>query len=317
MKEFKSFDDQLTILRKRGMIIPEGREPKRFLEQENYYNVINGYKSLFLCKDEYDNIILPEKYLPNTNFDELKSLFLFDRELRFLFLKYLLIFENSFKTVMAHEFSKKYTKGNSYLDITNYRLDEPKVVLSQITILMKVIHDNLGKEGAIKHYIETHGTVPLWVLVNYLTIGNLSYLYSALKESEKNTIAKYYSYKYSEQYEPSNFLKITAEDISAALKIFNLIRNQCAHDERLFNTDYKNMRVKNITKYFNIKIYSDRRIVVAILYFKVLLNKNYYNNFHEELVEIFKCYEKKFHTVEFNKILEIMGIDSTELKKLE
>ena len=50
-------------------------------------------------------------------------------------------------------------------------------LLKQISILTKTIHDNVGAKGAIKHYIEDHGSVPLWVLVNYLTIGNLSYLY--------------------------------------------------------------------------------------------------------------------------------------------
>ena len=94
MKEFKTFNQQLTILRDRGMIVPTDGSPKRFLEQENYYNVINGYKDLFLCKDSHGNTIIPETYLPNTHFNELKALFLFDRELRFLFLKYLLIFEN-------------------------------------------------------------------------------------------------------------------------------------------------------------------------------------------------------------------------------
>lgn len=100
-------------------------------------------------------------------------------------MKYLLIFENSFKTVISHEFSRKYPKANSYLDIANYREDDPKGVLKQISILTKTIHDNVGAKGAIKHYIEDHGSVPLWVLVNYLTIGNLSYLYGALKDSEK------------------------------------------------------------------------------------------------------------------------------------
>ena len=160
-------------------------KPKRFLEQENYYNVINGYKDLFLLKDTHGKPVEPETYLSNAHFNELKTLFLFDRELRFLFLKYLLIFENSFKTVISHEFSRKYPKANSYLDIANYREDDPKGVLKQISILTKTIHDNVGAKGAIKHYIEDHGSVPLWVLVNYLTIGNLSYLYGALKDSEK------------------------------------------------------------------------------------------------------------------------------------
>lgn len=316
MKEYKTFNQQLTILRNRGMIVPTNGSPKRFLEQENYYNVINGYKDLFLKKDANGNPITPEVYLPNTHFDELKALFLFDRELRFLFLKYLLIFENSFKTVISHEFSKKYPKANSYLDIANYRGDDPKGVLKQISILTKTIHENVGSTGAIKHYIEEHGSVPLWVLVNYLTIGNLSYLYSALKDSEKNTIAKYYSEKYNKQYKPSSHLRISSKDMESALKIFNLIRNQCAHDERLFSTNYKNIHVSNIAGYFGIIKYDNRRIIVAILYFKVVLNKSYYKKFHSELQEIFTKYKNEFHTVSFVDILNIMGIDLLELQKL-
>ena len=317
MKEFKTFNQQLTILRDRGMIVPTDGSPKRFLEQENYYNVINGYKDLFLCKDSHGNTIIPETYLPNTHFNELKALFLFDRELRFLFLKYLLIFENSFKTTISYEFSQKFPKANSYLEIANYRDDDPKGVLKQISILTKTIHDNVGTKGAIKHYIEEHGSVPLWVLVNYLTIGNLSYLYSALKDSEKNAIAKYYSDKYEKQYRPTNTLRISSEDMESALKIFNLVRNQCAHDERLFNSDYKYIRVSNIVNYFGITNYNNRRIVVAILYFKAVLNKSYYKKFHSELNTIFDKYKNEFQTVSFNEILDSMGIDLSELNKLK
>lgn len=317
MKEFKTFNQQLSILRSRGMIVPTDGSPKRFLEQENYYNVINGYKDLFLCRDSDGNAIVPETYLPNTHFNELQSLFLFDRELRFLFLKYILIFENSFKTTISYEFSKKYPKANSYLEIANYRDDDPKGVLKQISILTKTIHDNVGDYGAIKHYIEDHGSVPLWVLVNYLTIGNLSYLYAALKNSEKNSIAKYYSEKFAKQYNPAKPLKISSEDMESALKIFNLVRNQCAHDERLFNSDYKSIRVSNVANYFGIKKYNNTRIIVAILYFKAVLNKSHYKKFHAELVEIFDKYKNKFNTVKFDEILDIMGIDLIELGKLK
>lgn len=316
MKGFKTFNQQLTILRSRGMIVPTDGSPKRFLEQENYYNVINGYKDLFLQKDSRGRAIVPETYLQGTHFNELKALFLFDRELRFLFLKYLLIFENSFKTAISYEFSRKYPKANSYLEIANYRDDDPKGVLKQISILTKTIHDNVGSKSAIKHYIEDHGSVPLWVLVNYLTIGNLSYLYSALKDSEKNSIAKYYSDKYEKQYRPTNRLRISSEDMESALKIFNLVRNQCAHDERLFNSDYKNIRVSNIANYFRITNYNNRRIVVAILYLKAMLNKSYYKKFHSELNEVFSKYRNSFQTVSFDNILDIMGIDLNEISKL-
>ena len=317
MKEFKTYNQQLTILRNRGMIVPMNGAPKRFLEQENYYNVINGYKEMFLCKNAKGKNQTPERYLPNTHFDELKALFLFDRELRFLFLKYLLIFENSFKTAISHEFMKKYSKDNSYLEIANYRTDDPKGVLKQISILTRTIHDNVGKNGAIKHYIEEYGAVPFWVLVNYLTIGNLSYLYSALKDSEKNTVAKYYSDKYVKQYKVDCNPRISSEDMESALKIFNLVRNQCAHDERLFSSDYKSIRVSRMANYLGVKKYDNRRIVVAIFYFKILLNKSYYKKFNLELKEIFNKYKDEFKTVSFQNILNNMGIELCELEKLK
>lgn len=316
MKEYKTFNQQLVILRKRGLIVPKDGRPKRFLEQENYYNVINGYKDLFLKKDSSGNLLEPEIYLPNAHFNELKALFLFDRELRILFLKYILIFENSFKTVISHEFSKKYPKPNSYLEIKNYVDDRPKNVLQQISILTKTIHDKVDKDGAIKHYIEEHGSVPLWVLVNYLTIGNLAHLYDILVDTDKNTIAKYYSDKYKKQYKVTSIPRFSSEYLGSALKIINLVRNKCAHDERLYNSDFGNVRVTNISRYYGCKNYDNRRIIVAIFYLKVLLDKKYFQKFGSELKKIFDRYQNEFNTVAFSDVLSIMGIDLVELQKL-
>ena len=68
MKEYKTFNQQLTILRNRGLIVPTDGKPKRFLEQENYYNVINGYKDLFLLKDTHGKPVEPETYYIKTGF---------------------------------------------------------------------------------------------------------------------------------------------------------------------------------------------------------------------------------------------------------
>lgn len=46
--------------------------------------------------------------------------------------------------------------------------------------------------------------MPLGVLVNYLTIGNLAHLYDILVDTDKNTIAKYYSDKYKKQYKTNS-----------------------------------------------------------------------------------------------------------------
>ncbi len=316
MKEYKTFNQQLTILRNRGLTVPTDGKPKRFLEQENYYNVINGYKDLFLQKTPSRKCVVPEQYIPNAHFNELKALFLFDRELRMLFLKYILIFENSFKTVVSHEFTKKYPKPNSYLEIKNYIGDDPKKVLRQISILTKTIHDNVDKNGAIKHYIEEHGAVPLWVLVNYLTIGNLAYLYDILLDADKNTIAKYYLDKCKKQYNKRSMFGFSSEDLGSALKIINLVRNKCAHDERLYNSNFGNVRVANIAKYYECSNYDNKRIVVAIFYLKVLLDKKYFREFSVGLNKIFERYQNEFKTVVFIDILRIMGIDNGDFQKM-
>lgn len=317
VKEYKTFNQQLAILRSRCLEVPTSGQPKRFLEEENYYNVINGYKDLFLERDDNNNPLIPEQYRKGTHFNELKSLFLFDRELRFLFLKYVLVLEHSFKTVISHEFCRKYPKPNSYLEIKNYVDNNPKKVLQQIAILTKTIHDKVDKEGAIKHYIEEYGSVPLWVLVNYLTIGNVAHFYDILTDADKNVIAKFYYDKYAKQYVPNHIVRISSEDLASALKIINLVRNKCAHDERLYNSNFRNVKVVNIAKHFKFKHYDNSRIIVVILYFKLLLDKKYFQKFYSQFIKLLEEYRKEFHSVGFDEILNIMGIELQDLQLLK
>jgi hypothetical protein len=315
LKEHKTFNQQLTILRNRGVVVPTNGKPKRFLEQENYYNVINGYKDLFLVKDSNNLPVEPELYQEGTHFNELKSLFLFDRELRILLLKYLLIFENSIKTTVAYEFSKKYPRKNAYLDIANFVDNDPKKVLQQISILTKTIHDKVDRTGAIKHYIEEHGEVPLWVLVNFLTMGNIANFYNILTDSTKNIIAKFYTDKYRTQNKDNTF-RLSSADLSACLKVANLVRNICAHDERLYNVNLRNVRISQIANHFGIRRYDNKRFIVLILFLKIVLDKKDFQRLYKALRNLFNQYADEFKTVVFEDILNTMGIDLTELEKL-
>ena len=295
-------------------MVPTNGKPKRFLEQENYYNVINGYKDLFLVKDSNNLPVEPELYQEDTHFNELKALFLFDRELRILLLKYLLIFENSIKTTIAYEFSKKYSRKNAYLDIANFVDNDPKKVLQQISILTKTIHDKVDRTGAIKHYIEEHGEVPLWVLVNFLTMGNIANFYNILTDSMKNIIAKFYTDKYRTQNKDHTF-RLSSADLSACLKVVNLVRNICAHDERLYNVNLRNVRISQIANHFGIRRYDNKRFIVVILFLKIVLDKKDFQRLYKALMNLFNQYADEFKTVVFDDILNTMGIDLTELEK--
>lgn len=130
-KIFQSFSDQITIQDGRGLIIKNDAATQKILETENYYKLFNGYKRPFLDSTYAGP---DEKYLANTSFDEVYSLYLFDRELRNIFIKYILIIENHIKSVLAYDFSSKYGYDN-YLKVSNFetsvRTKEKKLMLKR------------------------------------------------------------------------------------------------------------------------------------------------------------------------------------------
>lgn len=119
-RPFKSYRSMLKKLREKGMDIDKGSEGSRvikILESENYYNVINGYKDLFI--DPNLTSIHGEAYKSGTKFDEIYGLYTFDRNLRIIYLKYLVQIENNFKSILSHSFSEEYGHEN-YLKLENF-----------------------------------------------------------------------------------------------------------------------------------------------------------------------------------------------------
>ena len=100
-KTFKTIDEQITILQSKGMIIDDVNHVRSVLLRENYF-FINGYRHLFL-KSEVDR-----SFIAGTNFRELHALFHFDRQIRNIVFKNVLIIENNIKSIFSYQLSKKY-----------------------------------------------------------------------------------------------------------------------------------------------------------------------------------------------------------------
>lgn len=168
-KPFKTYNSQLKILRDRNITIKDGSKVKKILKNENYYNIINGYKNIFL-----DDVMTKERgddyYKDNVDFFNIYALYTFDRNMRNILMKYLLIIENSIKTKIAYFFSEKYQKEEfPYLNVNNFNDDDLQRNTKVISILSSVIHDNIstskGKNTSLLHYISNHKSLPLWVLI--------------------------------------------------------------------------------------------------------------------------------------------------------
>lgn len=316
-KPFSPIDEQIKILKDRGLIIVDENKTKTVLLRENYYNVINGYKIPFLKRGLDGELINPEEFTTGCTFSEIYSLHNLDRALRHHLLKYLLKFETHFKTSCAYNFSEKFKAPYSYLSIANYS-SEKKVlsdVLKNIAALSAEVNRNTNidhpKSPYIGHYIKKHDSVPLWVLVNSLTIGNMSYFYSALDDGLKDIIAKDFSMQYKREYESVE--KIESDVMIQIVKMVNLFRNICAHEEVLFLFSLdKKIQSSIFLKYFNNGAIEQNDIKKSDLYtlillMKLVLPKNEYLEFIDYIEKIFDTFSGDFKSVKFEDIILLSG----------
>ena len=170
-KQFKTLDEQIDILRHKGLIIKDERYAKEVLLRENYFFLM-GYRHLFIKKDK--------QFKDNTTFEELYSLFLFDRHLRNIIFKYLLVIENNLKSIFSYQLSKKYGyKEKDYLKNNNFTTaPEKQAQLNDLLRKMKrQIRVNGSQHTATQHYASNYGYIPLWILVKVLSFGIISELF--------------------------------------------------------------------------------------------------------------------------------------------
>lgn len=237
MKVFASHDEQIQILRQRGMTVVDEEAAKRILSRENYYALIDGYKEPFLERDERLNPYGLERYVMGTEFGHVYALYRFDRELRMLMLNELLKFEKNIKSKVAYRFSEKFKGSDSFLETANYspeaeRHHERDRIISTLANLIKS-HKKRDRVRypAIREFYDKHKNVPLWVLVNFLSLGQISNFYSVVDDELREQIARDIAEEFSEQYEPA---QLQAEELDAILRLVFPYRNKSAHEEVLY-----------------------------------------------------------------------------------
>jgi abortive infection bacteriophage resistance protein len=217
-KPFKPHDDLILLLEKRGIDFskPGSKSTaKKYLQRIGYYNLINGYSSLFYEDGKVDS------YLPGTTIDEIYALYIFDRKIRAIVLENILPFEENIKALIAYHFPKAHPESNylTYTNFDNAKKDASKNVTSLIAGVQKQIADR-SSDPSIEHYLRKYGYVPLWVLTNILSLGTISKFYSLMQQKERQDIAKTF--------------RLQDKELESVLMYVSSVRNFCAHGNRLY-----------------------------------------------------------------------------------
>ena len=217
-KRFLTYDEQISFLSEQKQLIIEDQEyAKRILFQTGYFALVNGYKRIF--KNPQTN-----KFQVGVRFEDVYGLYCFDRNLRSILLKYILICEQTIKSSLSYHFCQIYGEDQkAYLNPINYLQSEnhSRIIKKLIQKMSAQLNEN-SSYYYIRHYVKRYQSVPFWVLVNTLTLGQVSKMYSCQKSRVKIQICK-------------DFGEIRENELERMLSIMTKFRNVCAHNDRLFN----------------------------------------------------------------------------------
>ena len=212
-KDFKTIEEQLEILRSRGLTINDESQAKDFLLNNNYYR-ISGY-SLTLRKH---NI-----FSKSATFQNIIDIYHFDHEFRHIILQYLEAIEVQMKSVYAYEFTKVHGPVG-YLDLnffTNKTKHQELIAKAEQQKMSRLPH-----EAYLKHFVnDLQQDIPLWAYVDLFTISDISFLYSISEQPIKDTVAHTFGLTMNKG----------ASILGSYMHSMTIIRNLCAHGSRIYN----------------------------------------------------------------------------------
>lgn len=295
-KTFKTLDEQIEILQDKGLVIDDIEFAKDILLRENYF-FLSGYRHLFLKTPRDRN------FIPGTNFRELYALFNFDRQIRNIIFKNLLIIENNLKSIFSYQLSKKYGyREKNYLNPSNFTnmSSKSKQVNDLLKKMKRQIRVNGSQHSATMHYISNYGYIPLWIVVKVLSFGIVSEMFSILKPED--------------QVEISKIFKVSSEELLVYLPILSNYRNLCAHEDVLY--DHRTQRVIEDNKYHELLnipkmdgeyIYGKDDLFALVIILKFMLRKDEFKLMLNEMSYEIDALAGKLNVISVDKVLDQIG----------
>lgn len=253
-KPFKTIGEQIELFKIRGLSIQDEESAAEVLLNTNYYR-LSGY-TLTLRKDN--------KFAKGTTFDDVMQIYYFDKDLRALLLKYLEDTEIELRSHIAYELGKMDTDPDekvSYMKPTTFVTETH---FNQFLEDLQSAHKNSSNEAFVKHHDTKYGGVmPVWAMIETLSFGSLSRMFSGLDITLKKQIAQTY------------YPGLNGKVLDNWFEGLVVLRNACAHRARLFNRGFimSPNFAKNDDAYFRSQGYDGSQIGKRLFFRLIVLIK--------------------------------------------
>ena len=216
-KQATTYNDQIRLLRSRGLVISDEDKAMECLSDIGYYRL--GFY-IFPFEVTYPTLDNGRRHnvQPGTTMENVVSLYYFDLDLRNILNRYLSRIEVALRTTFVYELSNKYVADP-------YWFVNPTVVSAQfIADFPGAAYNAIKKKPTIKrHHLKYLGQyAPAWKTMEYMTLGNLEVLYdSLLLDVDKRIISTHFG-------EPA------IATFKSYMTTIREVRNACAHGNVTF-----------------------------------------------------------------------------------
>lgn len=214
-----SIADQIALLERRGMVIPDRPRAEHYLRHVSYYRL----RAYWLPFEQPAPVNGDHLFRAGTSFEDAVSLYVFDRQLRLLVMDAIERIEVSLRGGWAYHLAMKYGP-HGYLDPNIY--DRPDHYAKALASLIDEI--DRSKDTFIIHYNNKYddpAQPPIWMAAEVMSLGQLSKWLSNLKlRADRQAIAKTYG--------------LDEKILVSLAHHLTYVRNICAHHGRLWNKQF-------------------------------------------------------------------------------
>ena len=235
-KPWKSFEEQLAILKGRGLQVDDDTKALNYLDRLGYYR-LSGYLYPFrgfeITKDENGKLTGTKRvdnFMEDAHFEDGVHLYVWDKKLRLVALDALERIEMAVRVDVAHRLGEKDIHAHEnasifYEAFTSRAL--PKSGKTGHQEWLDSYQKNLDRSRRVefvKHYLDKYGKLPIWVSTEIWDFGMLSKLFGGMMRADQNTIATKYG-------------AVDGTEFTGWLRGLNFVRNVSAHHSRLWNAN--------------------------------------------------------------------------------
>ncbi|ADR33921.1 Abi family protein [Sulfuricurvum kujiense DSM 16994] len=212
-KPHLSYQNQIDLLKNRGLIIHDEAYAITKLKHISYFRLSAYFLPFQSAKDTFDHGI---------TFEQIIDLYHFDKELRLLTFGAIEKIEIFLRTSLAYILSK-HTKAFGYTQEENFCARDGDFAWLKDDIAKET---GRSKETFIKHFRDNYcdSDLPIWMVVEIISFGTLSKLYSMLCPPIEKEIL--------------DGIGLPSFVFKNWLHVFSYVRNLSAHHSRLWNRQF-------------------------------------------------------------------------------